>query len=46
MLEMEMTDRPEGGSRTDFSDCGDGIDIVLDFKLEEGDIVENNCELR
>jgi RTX calcium-binding nonapeptide repeat (4 copies) len=33
-----------GGSGSDFFDCGDDIDIVLDFKTAEGDTISQNCE--
>ena len=34
----------KGGPGPDFFDCGDNIDIVLDFKTAEGDTVSKNCE--
>jgi hypothetical protein len=32
------------GTRADYFDCGDGIDIVLDFNPAEGDIIKDDCE--
>jgi Ca2+-binding RTX toxin-like protein len=34
----------EGGEGADFFDCGDGIDIVLDFEPAQGDIIKDDCE--
>jgi hypothetical protein len=34
----------KGGSGPDFFDCGDDIDIVLDYKAAEGDTLSQNCE--
>jgi Ca2+-binding RTX toxin-like protein len=34
----------EGGPGQDYFNCGDGIDIVLDFSIREGDIITSNCE--
>ena len=33
-----------GGSGADFFNCGDGIDVIIDFNLEEGDDRAGNCE--
>jgi Ca2+-binding RTX toxin-like protein len=34
----------QGGHGADYFDCGEGIDIVIDFNLEEGDDTAGNCE--
>jgi Ca2+-binding RTX toxin-like protein len=34
-----------GGSGADFFDCGDGIDEIKDFSVEQGDIRLPNCEI-
>jgi Ca2+-binding RTX toxin-like protein len=35
----------EGGPGQDYFNCGDGVDIVLDFSIaEEGDIITSDCE--
>jgi RTX calcium-binding nonapeptide repeat (4 copies) len=34
----------EGGPGQDYFNCGDGIDIVLDFSIGDGDIITSNCE--
>jgi Ca2+-binding RTX toxin-like protein len=34
----------EGGPGQDYFNCGDGLDIVLDFSAEEGDIITSDCE--
>jgi Ca2+-binding RTX toxin-like protein len=34
----------EGGPGQDYFNCGDGLDIVLDFSTEEGDIITSDCE--
>ena len=33
-----------GGNGADYFDCGDGIDVLIDFNLEEGDDRAGNCE--
>ena len=34
----------QGGEGADYFDCGEGIDIIIDFNLEEGDDNAGNCE--
>jgi Ca2+-binding RTX toxin-like protein len=34
----------KGGLGPDFFDCGDDIDIVLDYNVNEGDSISKNCE--
>jgi Ca2+-binding RTX toxin-like protein len=34
-----------GGSGADYFNCGPGTDEVKDFNPEQGDIMENNCEI-
>jgi Ca2+-binding RTX toxin-like protein len=34
----------QGGSGADYFDCGEGIDIIIDFNIEEGDDNAGNCE--
>jgi RTX calcium-binding nonapeptide repeat (4 copies) len=34
----------QGGLGADYFDCGDGIDIVIDFDLEQSDDNAGNCE--
>ncbi len=34
-----------GGSGADYFDCGDGIDIITDFKPNDGDVTAGNCEI-
>jgi Ca2+-binding RTX toxin-like protein len=34
-----------GGPGADYFDCGDGYDMIMDFKLEQGDITAGNCEV-
>jgi Ca2+-binding RTX toxin-like protein len=34
----------QGGPGADYFDCGEGIDIIIDFSLEEGDDNAGNCE--
>jgi Ca2+-binding RTX toxin-like protein len=38
-------DQLKGGSGADYFHCGEGIDEVKDYKPEQGDIVEPNCEI-
>lgn len=33
-----------GGSDADYFDCGDGIDVIMDFNLTQGDDRAGNCE--
>lgn len=33
-----------GGLGADYFDCGDGVDVVMDFKSSEGDDRAGNCE--
>jgi Ca2+-binding RTX toxin-like protein len=33
-----------GGQGADYFDCGDGIDIIIDFNIEESDDNAGNCE--
>jgi Ca2+-binding RTX toxin-like protein len=40
----EGNDVLEGDKGGDFFNCGDGIDIVLDFNPAEGDIITIDCE--
>lgn len=34
----------QGGPGADYFDCGEGIDIIIDFSIEEGDDNAGNCE--
>jgi hypothetical protein len=34
----------QGGKGADYFDCREGVDIVIDFNLEEGDDNTGNCE--
>jgi hypothetical protein len=34
-----------GGPGADYFSCGDGMDVVLDFNLNEGDVHSGDCEL-
>ena len=34
----------QGGSGTDYFDCGGGFDIVIGFDPAKGDTNANNCE--
>jgi Ca2+-binding RTX toxin-like protein len=34
----------QGGPGADYFDCGDGIDIIIDFDLEQADDNAGNCE--
>jgi Ca2+-binding RTX toxin-like protein len=34
----------QGSEGADYFDCGDGVDIVIDFNIEEGDDNAGNCE--
>lgn len=36
---MGLCDVLEGGEGADYFDCGDGIDIVMDFEPANGDII-------
>ena len=38
-------DQLKGGSGADYFHCGDNIDEVKDYKPEQGDLVEPNCEI-
>ena len=38
-------DQLKGGSGADYFNCGEDADEVKDFKPEEGDLVEPNCEI-
>ena len=40
----EGNDVLEGDKGGDYFNCGDGIDIVLDFNPAEGDIITIDCE--
>ena len=33
-----------GGPDADYFDCGDGIDVIMDFNLTQGDDRAGNCE--
>ena len=33
-----------GGLGSDYFDCGEGVDVVIDFNLTEGDDSAGNCE--
>jgi hypothetical protein len=33
-----------GGNGADYFDCGEGIDVIIDFNLDEGDDRAGNCE--
>jgi RTX calcium-binding nonapeptide repeat (4 copies) len=41
---LEGNDVLEGGKGADYFDCGEGIDIVLDFEPANEDIIKNDCE--
>jgi Ca2+-binding RTX toxin-like protein len=34
----------QGGPGADYFDCGEGIDIIIDFNLDQGDDNAGNCE--
>lgn len=34
-----------GGKGADFFNCGEGIDKIMDFNLEEGDVMTGDCEI-
>ena len=34
----------QGGQGADYFDCGEAIDIIIDFNIEEGDDNAGNCE--
>jgi hypothetical protein len=34
----------ESGDDTDYSDCGDGLDVIVDYDPSKGDTHTNNCE--
>jgi hypothetical protein len=34
----------EGGLGTDYFDCGEGYDVIIDFRKAEKDTAQNNCE--
>jgi hypothetical protein len=34
----------KGGYGSDYFDCGQGIDIIMDFNWEQGDDSVGNCE--
>jgi len=34
-----------GGPGADYFDCGDGYDMIMDIKLEQGDVTAGNCEV-
>ncbi len=36
----------QGGQGADYFDCGEGIDMIIDFNLEQGDDSGGNCEER
>jgi Ca2+-binding RTX toxin-like protein len=38
-------DQLKGGRGADYFNCGEDIDEVKDFKPEQGDLVEPNCEI-
>jgi Ca2+-binding RTX toxin-like protein len=38
-------DALRGGSGADFFDCGEGIDEIKDFSVEQGDVRLANCEI-
>ena len=38
-------DQLKGGSGADYFNCGEDVDEVKDFKPEQGDLVEPNCEI-
>ncbi len=38
-------DQLKGGSGADYFNCGEDTDEVKDFKPEQGDLVEPNCEI-
>ncbi|MCC2648709.1 MAG: hypothetical protein K0R16_1512 [Nitrososphaeraceae archaeon] len=33
-----------GGDGADYFDCGDGLDVIVDFNPAQGDTHTNNCE--
>ena len=33
-----------GGNGADYFDCGEGIDVIIDFNLDQGDDRASNCE--
>ena len=34
-----------GGPGSDYFDCGDGLDTVIDFDPGQGDVLSNNCDI-
>ena len=34
----------KGGDGADYFDCGDGLDVIVDFDPSKGDTHANNCE--
>jgi len=34
----------QGGLGADYFDCGDGIEVIIDFDLEQSDDNAGNCE--
>jgi Ca2+-binding RTX toxin-like protein len=34
----------EGGRGADYFDCGDGLDVIVDYDPSKGDTHTNNCE--
>lgn len=34
----------EGEMGADYFDCGSGYDVIVDFRKNEGDVAQNNCE--
>ena len=44
MFGAEGNDVLEGDKGADVFNCGEGIDIVIDFNPAQGDIINNDCE--
>jgi len=40
----EGDDVLEGEMGKDYFDCGGGYDVIVDFRKNEGDVAQNNCE--
>jgi hypothetical protein len=34
----------EGGDGADFFECGDGLDMIVDYDPSKGDMHTSNCE--
>jgi hypothetical protein len=41
---QDGNDLLEGGDGADYFDCGDGLDVIIDFEPSKGDTHTNNCK--